>query len=271
MIIEAKNLKKIYRLKKAVDDISFTISKGSIFGFIGPNGAGKSTTINMLTGISDPSSGSINLFGKNFISSSIHLKKKTGVMPELPALFSHLKVIEQIYFSGRIYGLDRLILEKRIDELLNKFELINDQNKYIYELSSGTKKKLSFICAIIHDPVLIFLDEPFENIDPLASQIVQDIIRQLAVNGRTVFLTSHNLLLVEKLCTHVAIINKGKIVMQGSTIEIIKKIKGGKKGTEDGSLLEKLFIEIISPGRKAVSLSWLKQTRSSVKKIFINQ
>ena len=257
MIIEAKNLKKIYRMKKAVDDISFTIEAGTIFGLIGPNGAGKSTTIHMLTGIIDPTAGSVKLFGQDFHASSIELKKRMGVMPERPALFENLTVYEQIFFSGKIYGLDKLLLEKRITELLRQFDLINQQNKFIYELSAGMKKKLAFICALIHDPDLIVLDEPFENIDPLASQIVQDIIRQLADNGRTIFLTSHNLTLVEKRCTHIAIINEGKIVMRGDTQGILKQIEGGKNQADKQALLEQLYLEIIAPDRKAGSLSWL--------------
>ena len=119
------------------------------------------------------------------------------------------------------------------------------------------KKKLAFICALIHDPDLIVLDEPFENIDPLASQIVQDIIRQLTDNGRTIFLTSHNLTLVEKRCTHIAIINEGKIVMRGDTKGILKQIEGGKNQADKQALLEQLYLEIIAPDRKAGSLSWL--------------
>jgi ABC-2 type transport system ATP-binding protein len=257
MIIETINLKKVFRLKKAVDNISFSIKRGSIFGFIGPNGAGKSTTLNILTGIAEPTSGSIKLFGEHFKSSSIGLKKKMGVMPELPALFSYLKVKEQIYFSGRIYGLDRSTLDYRMNELLMQFNLTKDQNKFVYELSAGMKKKLSFICSIIHDPDLIFLDEPFENIDPISLTIVQDLIRQLASNGRTVFVTSHNLLLIEKLCTDIAIINEGKILIQGATKDILKELKRKSRSKSDQSLLEKLFMEIISPGRKTNSLPWL--------------
>jgi len=256
MIIEAKNIKKMYRLRKAVDDISLTVKKGSVLGLIGPNGAGKSTTINLLTGITSLSGGCIHLFGERFYPSSLKLKQRIGVLPEVPALFSNLKVNEQLYFSGRIYGLDKPTLNRRIDELLDYFNLWNDQNKFIYELSAGMKKNLAFVCAIIHDPEVLFLDEPFERVDPLISRLVQDIIRQLTDSGRTVMLTSHHLKLIEKLCTHIALIDKGKLLITTETAEISGKIRDiGKQQKQP--LLEDLYLDLVVPQRKEISLSWL--------------
>jgi len=257
MIIEAKNLKKLYRLKKAVDDISLTVHKGSVLGLIGPNGAGKSTTINLLCGISEPSSGVINIFGERFYPSSLRLKKRIGVLPEVPALFSNLKVNEQLYFCGRIYGLDKRTLNRRIRELLNHFNLTEDQNKFIYELSAGMKKTLAFICSIIHGPELLFLDEPFERVDPIISRVLQGIIRKLKESGRTVILTSHHLMLIEKLCTQIALMDKGKFLVIAETAEILKKI--ADNGEKEGQpLLEELYLDFLRPQRKEISLSWLQ-------------
>jgi ABC-2 type transport system ATP-binding protein len=258
MIVEVKNLKKLYRLKKAVDNISLTVHKGSVFGLIGPNGAGKSTTINLLSGISEASSGVINLFGERFYPSSLRIKRRIGVLPEVPALFSNLKVNEQLYFSGRIYGLDKRTLNRRIGESLDYFNLAEDQNKFIYELSAGMKKTLAFICSIIHGPELLFLDEPFERVDPMISKVLRGIIRQLKDSGRTVILTSHHLMLIEELCTHIALMEKGKFLVIAETAEILKKIAdNGEQGGQP--LLEEFYLDFLLPQRKEISLSWLQE------------
>ena len=257
-IIETISLTKEYFVKKAVNNLNLTINNSSFFGFVGPNGAGKTTTVNMLTGITPVTSGKINIFGLDFEKNTIEIKKRIGVVPEDLALFEQLKAEEQLYFTARVYGLDKDTIKSRMDELFIVFDLQNARSKFIHEFSKGMKKKLALMCAIIHDPELLFLDEPFEGLDVVSSKIIQDNLKLMVQNGTTIFLTSHNLNLVEKLCTEVAIIHQGEIILQSTTKNIRNRIKN-RMNNEKYSGLEELFLDLVSQETETKYLSWLNK------------
>ena len=257
-IIETLGLTKEYFLKKAVNNLNLKINKSSFLGFVGPNGAGKTTTVNMLTGITPSTSGKIKIFGLDFEKKTIEIKRRIGVVPEDLALFEQLKAEEQLYFTARIYGLDKGIIKSRTEELFNIFDLQSQRFKFIHEYSKGMKKKLALMCAIIHDPELLFLDEPFEGLDPISSKIIQDNLKLMVQNGTTIFLTSHNLNLVEKLCTEVAIIHKGELILQSPTANIRNRIKS-RMNNEKYSGLEELFLDLVTHEKETKYLSWIKK------------
>ncbi|NOZ61858.1 MAG: ABC transporter ATP-binding protein [Calditrichaeota bacterium] len=257
-IIETLGLTKNYNLKKAVNNLNLKINKATFFGFVGPNGAGKTTTVNMLTGITPPSSGKIKIFGLDFEENNIEIKKSVGVVPEDLSLFEQLKAEEQLYFTARVYGLDRQAIKSRTNELFDVFDLQNQRNKFVREYSKGMKKKLALMCAIIHDPELIFLDEPFEGLDPISSKIIQDNLKLMVQNGTTIFLTSHNLDLVEKLCKEIAIIHNGELILQSPTEQIRNRIKS-RMSNEKYSGLEELFLDLVSQEKETKYLSWIKK------------
>jgi len=186
----------------------------------------------------------------------MEIKKRIGVVTEDLALFEQFKAEEQLYFMGRIYGIDKDLLQSRIDELFDIFELKNQRMKFVYEYSKGMKKKLALMCALIHDPEILFLDEPFEGMDPLSLNLIQENLKLFVKKGGTIFLTSHNLPLIEKLCNEIAIIHNGKLILQSSTRDIRKYLK--KQITIDNnSGLEELFLDLVYPERNVKYLSWL--------------
>jgi len=256
IVIETVNLNKIFNSKSAVKDVNLNIRKSSIFGFVGPNGAGKTTTVNMLVGMFRPTSGNIKIFDIDSVKHSIDIKRRIGVVTEDSSLFEQLKAEEQLYLTAKIYRLDRKTIKNRTDELFDFFDLNNHRYRFIYEYSKGMKKKLVLMCALIHDPEILFLDEPFEGLDPVSTRIIRENLSLMADNGKTVFITSHNLLLIENLCTDIAIINNGEILIQSSIENIRKNIKDK---TDNYSGLESLFHELIEPEESVRYLSWIKE------------
>jgi len=236
---------------RAVDGINLRVPRGVFFGFLGPNGAGKSTTIKMLTGVLAPSSGSAEILG--FTHDSVEAKKKIGVVPEELALFDRLTGREYLEFVGRMYGMSLLTIRSRSDELLEIMGLADDSKKLIVDYSHGMQKKLALSAALIHDPQLLFLDEPFEGVDALAAKLMKSILGRLIERGVTIFLTSHVLEIVQGLCSEIAIIHQGKIVSSGS----LDKLRKGADA--EGSLsLEDLFLSVLGEeGRISGELSWL--------------
>ena len=214
--IDIRKLSKKYSFKTAVKNLDMQLERGTLFGFVGPNGAGKTTTVNMLAGILPPTSGTIRLLGLDFEQEALTIKQRIGVVPEDLALFEHLRGREQLYFTSRIYGMQKANIEERTDELFEVFGLQGQEDKFVHEYSKGMKKKLAFMCAIIHEPEILFLDEPFEGLDPISTKVIQDNLKLMSQNGVTVFLTSHNLSMVEELCIEVAIIHEGALVFQKS-------------------------------------------------------
>ncbi len=245
----------------AVDHINLNVRRGSFFGFLGPNGAGKSTTIRMLTGLLPPTSGRIRILDRDFASETLEVKRRIGVIPEDLNLFERLTGAEMLAFTGRMYGLPKNEIAKRASELLELMELSNQPRKLIVEYSHGMKKKMSLACALIHKPEVLFLDEPFEGIDAIASRTLKDLLSRLTARGLTVFLTSHVLEIVERLCNDIAIIAEGRLLASGSLAELRQGIRLDKDGRSEGPIsLEDYFIHVVGGNRTAADeeiLEWL--------------
>ena len=242
----------------AVDAIDLRVHAGQFFGFLGPNGAGKSTTIKMLTGLLAPTSGRMELLGLDFQANSAAVKRQIGVVPEGMGLFERLTGSEYLRFVGRMYGLDRTTTEKRSQELLEFMQLADRQKTLIADYSHGMQKKLALAAAVIHGPRILFLDEPFEGVDALAAGALKALLGRMTGRGVTIFLTSHVLEIVERLCSHVAIIHKGKLVAQGSIDELRAGVAAEAGETKT---LEQIFLSIVgqSGGEQAriEELTWL--------------
>jgi len=243
----------------AVDHLNLHVSRGSFFGFLGPNGAGKSTTIKMLTGLLAPTSGKLHVLGLDIAAQPMEVKRRIGVVPEDLNLFERLTGAEMLSFTGRMYGLGKQEIAQRSKELLDLMELQDEPRKLIVEYSHGMKKKLSLACALIHRPEILFLDEPFEGVDAIASRTLKDLLSRLTARGLTVFLTSHVLEIVERLCTDIAIISQGKLLASGSLNELRKGIR--LEGDGDGPVsLEEYFIHLVGgtrTGSEEEVLQWL--------------
>jgi ABC-2 type transport system ATP-binding protein len=250
LAIETNGLTRQFGSVRAVDGLDLRVEAGTFYGFLGPNGAGKSTTIKMLTGLLAPSSGAMRLLGEDLANSqkAIEVKRRIGVVPEELALFDNLTAREYLIFIGRMYRLPIETVRQRCEELLLMMTLENEDKKLTLEYSHGMKKKLAMAAALMPNPDLLFLDEPFEGIDAVSSKTLRDILKHCVARGATVFLTSHVLEIVEKLCTDVGIIAKGKLVHQSTMDEI----------RQTGSLEER-FISTVSDGQvERQKLSWLE-------------
>ena len=246
----------------AVDHINLKVRRGGFFGFLGPNGAGKSTTIKMLTGLLAATSGKILVLGHNLEVEPLEVKRRIGVVPEDLNLFERLTGAEMLAFTGRMYGLQKSEIAGRGPELLSLMDLEAEPKKLIVEYSHGMKKKLSLACALIHRPEILFLDEPFEGVDAIASRTLKDLLTKLTARGLTVFLTSHVLEIVERLCSDIAIISQGRLLASGPLNELRKGIQIAADGQGVGSpmSLEDYFIHIVggapNAGEEEV-LQWL--------------
>jgi ABC-2 type transport system ATP-binding protein len=243
----------------AVDGVSFSVAPGQFFGFLGPNGAGKSTTIKMLTGLLEPTSGSISILGTPFNSSALDLKRQIGVVPEGMALFGRLTAREYLRFVGRMYGLDKQTTDQRTEELLDFMQLANESKKLVTDFSHGMQKKLSLAAAVIHAPRVLFLDEPFEGVDAIAAGMLKTMLQGMIHRGATIFLTSHVLEIVERLCSHVAIIHQGRLVANGSLDELRAGVASTLPGADGNQrlTLEQIFLSIVGGDRETQELSWL--------------
>ena len=254
LAIETHQLTRFFGSFCAVSGIDLEVERGTFYGFLGPNGAGKSTTIKMLTGLLAPSKGQILVLGKNMLDrrESLEAKRSVGVVPEDLALFDNLTAREYLTFIGRMYLLPRDTIRSRIDELLPVLGLEGDEKKLTLEYSHGMKKKLALAAALLPNPDLLFLDEPFEGVDAVTSRVIRDLLRGYVQRGSTVFLTSHVLEIVERLCTHVGIIVKGALVEQDS-LDAIRQ----------GSSLEDRFLEKAGADPEATrKLNWLEEAAS---------
>lgn len=210
--VEVSNLTKSFGNIVAVDGVSFTITKGEIFGFLGPNGAGKTTTVRMLTGILTPDKGHIIIDGIDMKNNPIQVKTRIGVVPEVGNVYVDLTAKQNLFLAGRYYGLPKNTLESRTNELLSNLGLYERRNDLVRTFSKGMKQRLSIACAIIHEPQILFLDEPTEGLDVQSRRLIVDTIYSMNKQGCTIFLTTHNIEEANKLCERVCIINKGKIV-----------------------------------------------------------
>jgi len=256
----------------AVDDVNLRVASGQFFGFLGPNGAGKSTTIKMLTGLLAPSAGRIEILGLGLAENPVEVKRQIGVVPEDMALFGRLTGAEYLNFAGRMYGLDRETAAKRASELLDFMQLADQPQTLVTDYSHGMQKKLALAAAVIHNPKILFLDEPFEGVDAIASGTLKAMLQRMIAHGATIFLTSHVLEIVERLCSHVAIIHRGKLVAQGSLEELRAGVEAQAAGTLAANAapgataipsgekltLEQIFLRIVGGTPAAEQeLSWL--------------
>ncbi|MGB6844574.1 MAG: ABC transporter ATP-binding protein [Candidatus Acidiferrales bacterium] len=255
----------------AVQDVYLRVAPGQFFGFLGPNGAGKSTTIKMLTGLLAPSAGRIQVLGRDLGVDSVEIKRQIGVVPEGMALFGRLTGMEYLNFVGRMYGLDRSIAASRAAELLDFMQLADQPKTLVTDYSHGMQKKIALAAAVIHGPKVLFLDEPFEGVDAIAAGTLKSMLQRMIARGATIFLTSHVLEIVERLCSHVAIIHKGRLVAQGSLEELRAGVEsqaaalaspdspGGRPLAPGEKLtLEEIFLRIVGGARPDDrELSWL--------------
>ena len=247
--VRVQDLRKVYGDKAAVDGLSFQVPRGCFFGFLGPNGAGKTTTIRMLMGAAPPTSGTVELLGLSLPEHGMEIKRQIGLVPDETLLFDHLTGAEYIEFVGRMYGLDRTLCRSRARELLELFELDAQPRKLIAEYSKGMRKRAAMAAALIHRPQLFLMDEPFEGVDAVGARLMKDILLDQVRNGATIFLTSHVLEVVERLCQRVAIIAEGRLVLEADMADVRA---GGSETLEDA------FVRLVGADRGTSSvLDWL--------------
>ncbi len=244
--ILVRDLRKIYGQKAAVDGVDLEVPRGSFFGFLGPNGAGKSTTIRMLTGLIPADSGYIEILGYRAPEQELEIKRRIGLVPDESLLFDRLTGAEFLEFVGRMYGLERGVAIERAHDLLDLFQLQVDR-KMISEYSKGMRKRVAMAASLIHHPELFLMDEPFEGVDAVGARLMKDILIDQVRRGATIFLTSHVLEVVERLCDRVAIINEGRIVTNGTLAEL----RAG------GESLEDAFVRIVGAEHPMERLDWL--------------
>jgi len=248
--VETHGLARTFGAKRAVDGIDLRVPAGSFYGFLGPNGAGKSTTIKCLTGLLKPSSGDMRILGLDPASAAVEIKRRVGVVPEDLALFERLTAAETLSFVGQVHGIAPETSKSRSADLLSLMDLTSASTTLVADYSHGMKKKLSLAAALLPAPRLLFLDEPFEGIDAVASRQIKDLLHAFIGRGGTVFLTSHILEIVERLSTHIGVITNGRIVAQGSLEEV-------RAGVQGHGTLEEMFIELVGGERPSAELNWL--------------
>jgi ABC-2 type transport system ATP-binding protein len=246
------SLTRVFGDRTAVDSVDLTVQSGTFYGFLGPNGAGKSTTIKMLTGLLTPTSGTITVLGCNMLdhTQALQAKRHIGVVPENLSLFDNLTAQEYLIFIGRVHGLAKETIRKRSDEMLNMLSLERETKKLVLEYSHGMRKKLALAAALLTNPKLLFLDEPFEGVDAVASVTIRDLLANFVSRGSTVFLTSHVLEIVERLCTHVGIIMDGKLIEQSAMADI----------RANGTLEQRFLQSTGADKMQTPKLEWLEQS-----------
>src|SRR4051812_38813070 len=249
LAIETHELTRFFNDSCAIKGIDLAVERGTFYGFLGPNSAGKSTTIKMLTGLLAPSSGQMIVLGRNMLDrrEALDAKRRIGVIPEDLALFDYLTAREYLTSVGRIHLMPRDRIRSRSEELLSVLDLQDEEKKLTLEFSHGMKKKLALAAALLPNPDLLFLDEPFEGVDAVTSRVIRDLLAGFVARGSTVFLTSHVLGFVEWLCTHVGIIVKGVLVEQ-APLDAIR---------QGGSLEDRFLQKAGADAAAAPTLSWL--------------
>jgi ABC-2 type transport system ATP-binding protein len=225
----------------AVDRLNLDVPRGVIFGFLGPNGAGKSTTINMLVGLLRPTAGRARVAGFDVQAEPVQVKQRIGVVPEGLSMYERLTAFEQVELVGRLHGLSRGELDRRIPPLLEALGLQESANKMILDYSAGMRKKTAMACALIHAPEVLFLDEPFESVDPISTRAIKNILRDMVTQrGTTVFFSTHVMELAERFCDQVGILNKGSLVARGSIPELRQRA-----GLSEAAPLEDVFLQSV--------------------------
>ncbi len=250
----AHDLVRTFDQKVAVNHLNLEVRSGEFFGFLGPNGAGKSTTIKMMVGLLRPTSGNVWVGGIDVWKDPLHARALMGVLPEYLNLYERLSGREFITFSGHMYGVPEATIRQRREELLQVLGLASDADKMIVDYSVGMRKKVALAAAIIHNPHVLFLDEPFEGIDPVSSRVIRDILRDLTQRGTTIFFSSHIMEVVERLCTRVGIINQGILVAEGT----LQELRLRASGTARDATLEDIFLNVVGAQNENHNLSWLE-------------
>jgi ABC-2 type transport system ATP-binding protein len=245
--IAVRELRKVYGAKPAVDGLTLTVQRGCFFGFLGPNGAGKTTTIRMLMGLVPPTSGSIEILGMALPGNDVEIKSRIGLVPDESLLFDHLTGAEFVEFVGRMYSLPGAVARARARELIELFELDHNSRKLIAEYSKGMRKRVAMAASLIHRPSLFLMDEPFEGVDAVGARLMKNILLDQVRQGATIFLTSHVLEVVERLCDRVAIIHDGKLVIE----EAMSELRTGSETLED------MFVRVVGGVRVGEPLEWL--------------
>jgi ABC-2 type transport system ATP-binding protein len=236
--IELNKVRKTYDQFVAVDDLSFKIEEGSVYGLLGPNGAGKTSTIRMMIGITVPDSGEIHMFGKPFVRKDLH---RVGYLPEERGLYKKMKILDQLVFMGELHGLDAATARQRSLAWSQKMEIADWLPKKVEELSKGMQQKIQFIATLLHDPDFIVMDEPFSGLDPVNAVLLKNVLLELKAKGKTILFSTHQMDQVEKLCDSICLINHGKAVLQGDLKQI--KAQFGKNNVQieyegDGNFLQ---------------------------------
>lgn len=249
-----QELVQTFGQKVAVNHLNLAVRPGEFFGFLGPNGAGKSTSIKMMVGLLRPTSGSVWVGGVDVWKDPLRARALMGVLPEHLNLYERLTGREFIIFAGHMYGVPDVDVTRRTEELLRVLDLANDADKMIVDYSVGMRKKVALAAAILHRPQVLFLDEPFEGIDPVSSRVIRDILRDLTQRGTTIFFSSHIMEVVERLCTRVGIINQGVLVAEGTLQELRERASGDDKD----ATLEDVFLNVIGVRNENHNLSWLE-------------
>jgi ABC-2 type transport system ATP-binding protein len=251
LAVETHGLTREFGGFVAVDGVDLAVPAGSFYGFLGPNGAGKSTTIKCLTGLLRPTKGTMRILGVDPTADALQVKRRIGVVPEDLALFERLTAQETLTFVAQVHGLDEATTAARSKDLLELMDLQAAANTLVTDFSHGMRKKLSLAAALLPAPRLLFLDEPFEGIDAVASRQIKDLLQSFVARGGTIFLTSHILEIVERLSTHIGVIARGRLVAQGRIDEL-------RSGAGVGRTLEELFIELVGgEGRLHHALDWI--------------
>jgi ABC-2 type transport system ATP-binding protein len=250
LAIETHGLTRRFGELAAVDGIDLAVPYGTLYGFLGPNGAGKSTTIKCLTGLLGLSGGTMRILGIDPAADGLAIKRQVGVIPEEQALFERLTAVETLAFVGQVHGLDRATIQTRAGELLDLLDLTPAAGKLVADYSHGMRKKLALAVAVLPAPKLLFLDEPFEGIDAIASRQIKELLHHFVERGGTVFLTSHILEIVERLADHIGVIHQGKLVAQDS----MAALRSGSVG----KTLEEIFLDLVGADDTAKpALDWL--------------
>lgn len=253
-MIVARDLGRVFGKKAAVSHLNLTIYPGEFYGFLGPNGAGKSTTIKMMTGLLRPTSGSVLVEEVDVWRDPVTAHALMGVLPEHLNLYERLSGREYITFAGHMYGVPDGDVRRRTQDLLEVLDLTADAEKLIVDYSVGMRKKVALAAAILHRPQILFLDEPFEGIDPISSRTIRDILHDVTQRGTTIFFTSHIMEIVERLCTRVGIINQGVLAAEGTLQELRERASGADKD----ATLEEIFLQVVGAPDERHALSWLE-------------
>ena len=255
-ILEIENITKSYPGRQQVlRGVSLRVDEGSLSGFIGLNGAGKTTTIRIIAGLLTADSGSVMVFGKKIQQSDSEYKRGLGFVLDEPLYFDWMEPGEYLRFVGLMYGLSPREAERRSSELLEFFDLAGKKGDLIRTFSTGMKKKISLAAAVIHKPRMLILDEPFEGIDVLAARTIKEALMMMVGRGMTIMITSHVLATIEKLCSHIAVIHQGRVILEGKTADVKRHARDRAQRSTGEQTLEELFIDLVSPrmGKKPLS------------------